>query len=279
MDLSGVSSATLQGSKSLMKMGLCMVLVGHLNFLLAALVHGTVLRHIGQNIQTLEYAISNILALTAGLVGILVGILTIVLSRNEKNRVLTWWVCMLSAVGGVLAAASVVGLLVALVWTLIYGTKGLLLHCNLPDNMSYFSITYECPFDPTRIYGTTLILWVPLIVMSVVELVVSGRCCAASISFIRRKTRIHCETRSVCNNMEYVITQTVKTLRAAVPPVLPCHVPPPLRYHGDHELVRPPEQHELLRASRPYSSSRSAQIRATSSQFNRASLNRASFWI
>ncbi|XP_027031651.1 transmembrane protein 54b isoform X1 [Tachysurus fulvidraco] len=267
MDNSGVSCATLQGPKVLMKMGLCMVLVGHLNFLLAALVHGTVLRHIGQNTQTLEYAISNILALTAGLVGILVGILTIVLSRNEKNRVLSWWVCVLSAVGGVLAAASVVGLLVALVWTLINGTKGLLLNCNLPDNMSYFSITYECPFDPTRIYGTTLILWVPLIVMSVVEFVVSGRCCAASISFIRRKTRISCETGSV------------KTLRAAVPPVLPCHVPPPLRYHGDRELMRPPEQHELLRASRPYSSSRSAQIRAASSQFNRASVNRASFWI
>lgn len=51
-----------------MKMGLGLVLVGHLNFLLAALVHGTVLRHIGQDTQTLEYAISNILALTAGLV-------------------------------------------------------------------------------------------------------------------------------------------------------------------------------------------------------------------
>lgn len=50
--------------------------------------------------------------------------------------------------------------------------------------------------------GTTLILWVPLIVMSVVELVLSGRCCAASISFIRRKTRIHCETSSVCNTKD-----------------------------------------------------------------------------
>ncbi|KAI5615907.1 transmembrane protein 54b [Silurus asotus] len=177
-------------------MGLCMVLVGHLNFLLAALVHGTVLRHISLNTQTLEYAISNILALAAGLVGILIGVLTIVLSRNE-NRVLTWGVCMLSAVGGVLAAASVVGLLVALVWTLINGTKGLLLHCNLPDDMSYFSITFECPFDPTRIYGTTLVLWVPLIVMSVVEMVISGRCCAAAVSFIRRKTSMHCETGSI----------------------------------------------------------------------------------
>ncbi|KAM9494679.1 transmembrane protein 54b isoform 2-T2 [Clarias gariepinus] len=203
MDHSGVSCASMQEPKSLMKMGLCMVLVGHMNFLLAALVHGTVLRHISLDTQTLEYAISNILALTAGLVGVLVGILTIVLSKNQKNRVL----------------------------------------------------------------GTTLILWVPLIVMSAVELVISGRCCAASVSFICRKTRIHWETSSV------------KTLRVAVPPVLPCRVPPPQRYHRDCELARPPEQHELLRASRPYSSSRSAQIRAASSQFNRASLNRASFWI
>ncbi|XP_060798014.1 transmembrane protein 54b isoform X2 [Neoarius graeffei] len=248
MHHSGVFCASGQEPRSLMKMGLCLVLVGHVNFLLAALVHGTVLRHVGHNIQTLEYTLPNILALIAGLV--------------------IWWVCVMSAAGGVLAAASVVGLLVALVWTLIYSTKGLLLHCKLPDEMSYFSITFECPFDPTRIYGTTLILWVPLIVMSVVELAVSGRCWVVSIALIRRKTRIHCET------------SPVKTLRAAVPPVLPHSVPPPHRYHRDHELVCPPEQHELLRASRPYSSSRSAQNRAaSSSQFNRASLNRASFWI
>lgn len=52
--------------------------------------------------------------------------------------------------------------------------------------------------------GTTLILWVPLIVMSVVELAVSGRCWVVSIAFIRRKTRIHCETSPVCNTVEYV---------------------------------------------------------------------------
>lgn len=59
--------------------------------------------------------------------------------------------------------------------------------------------------------GTTLILWVPLIVMSVVEFVVSGRCCAVSVSFIRRRTRIHCETRPVCNTMVHVITRTAYT--------------------------------------------------------------------
>ncbi|XP_078124285.1 transmembrane protein 54b isoform X4 [Sander vitreus] len=85
---SGVCCASLEEPKSLMKMGLCMVLVGHVNFLLGALVHGVVLRHINLNKQAwaMEYAISNVVALTSGLIGILVGILAIVLSKNKKSR-------------------------------------------------------------------------------------------------------------------------------------------------------------------------------------------------
>lgn len=50
-------------------MGLGLVLVGHVNFLLGALVHGTVLRDVKVNAQTatIEYAVSNIIALVAGL--------------------------------------------------------------------------------------------------------------------------------------------------------------------------------------------------------------------
>lgn len=53
-----------------MKMGLGLVLVGHLNFLLGALVHGTVLRNVNVNLHTttIEYAIANVIALAAGLV-------------------------------------------------------------------------------------------------------------------------------------------------------------------------------------------------------------------
>ncbi|XP_062870684.1 transmembrane protein 54b isoform X2 [Trichomycterus rosablanca] len=249
-----------------MKFGLYLVLVGHVNFLLGALVHGTVLRHVSLNTQTLKYAVSNILALTAGLVGIIVGVLTIILSKNKQNRLLVWCVCMLGAVGGALAASSIVGLLLSLVWAFIYGTKGLLLHCNLSDGMSYFSITTECHFDPTRIFSTTLILWFPLIVMSVLELVFSGSCCAMSISFIRHKSEMHCETRSA------------KNLAAAEPLVLSFHAPP-RHCHSNSKFVQHPEELELLRASRPYSSSRSAQNRPTSPRFDRGSLNRASFWI
>lgn len=52
-----------------MKMGLGLVLVGHVNFLLGALVHGAVLRHINVHSQarTMVYAISNVIAIVAGL--------------------------------------------------------------------------------------------------------------------------------------------------------------------------------------------------------------------
>lgn len=61
---------SLKDARILMKMGLGLVLVGHTNFLLGALVHGSVLRDIKVNAQTstIEYAISNIIALVAGLV-------------------------------------------------------------------------------------------------------------------------------------------------------------------------------------------------------------------
>lgn len=66
--LPGVCCGNLEEQKGLMKMGLCMVLVGHVNFLLGALVHGVVLRHFSlQRGQAMESAISNVLALTAGL--------------------------------------------------------------------------------------------------------------------------------------------------------------------------------------------------------------------
>ncbi|XP_068587356.1 uncharacterized protein [Cebidichthys violaceus] len=84
----GLCCASLEEPKTLMKMGLSMILVGHVNFLLGALMHGVVLRHINLHKQAraMEYAISNVVALTSGLAGIVVGILAIVLSKNKKSR-------------------------------------------------------------------------------------------------------------------------------------------------------------------------------------------------
>ncbi|KAM6917824.1 transmembrane protein 54a [Lycodopsis pacificus] len=194
----GVCCANLKDNKALMKMGLGLVLVGHVNFLLGALVHGAVLRHINVHslARTMVYAISNVIAIVAGLVGIIGGITAIVLSKNKRNRILQWVLLVFSFLAGLLSVASTLGLSVSVVKAIINKGWGLLTHCTFSgEDHSSSSITYECPFDPTRIYGTTIILWVPLILMSLVEMVFSFRCFAACTSFLylcpcrRRPTR------------------------------------------------------------------------------------------
>ncbi|XP_042166517.1 nuclear pore complex-interacting protein family member B11 isoform X4 [Oncorhynchus tshawytscha] len=152
----GRCCASLEQPKALMKMGLSMVLVGHVNFLLGALVHGAVLRHINLNTRahTMAYSISNIMALTTGLVGVVVGMLTILLSKNKKSRVLSM----------------------------------------------------------------TLILWVPLIVICIVQLVLSVRCFSVCVSFLGlpcfpHKIRLRDHGR------------TINTVAPAEPPSLTSSVP------------------------------------------------------
>ncbi|KAM9416299.1 uncharacterized protein ACWYII_024794 isoform 3-T3 [Salvelinus alpinus] len=159
----GVCCASLEKPKALMKMGLSMVLVGHVNFLLGALVHGSVLRHINLNTRarTVAYSISNVVALTTGLVGVVVGILAIILSNNKKSRVLSM----------------------------------------------------------------TLILWVPLIVTCIVQLVFSARCFSVCVSFLGlpclpHKIRLRDHGR------------TMNTVVPAEPPSLTSSVPgPPHHLH------------------------------------------------
>ncbi|KAM6974329.1 transmembrane protein 54-like [Tautogolabrus adspersus] len=207
----GVCCANLEDSNALMKMGLSMVLIGHVNFLLGALVHGVVLRHINLHKQArvMEYAISNVVALTSGLVGIVVGILAIVLSKNKRSRGLTWSLFTVSLTAALMAAASAIGLTISVVMAIIHGGRSLLTHCRFPDAIGYSSITNECPFDPTRIYSTTLILWVPLIVTCVIQTVFSSRTFAACLSFLnlsccrtRKKTRDYGRAINIVRPME-----------------------------------------------------------------------------
>ncbi|KAK6324255.1 hypothetical protein J4Q44_G00065940 [Coregonus suidteri] len=182
----GMCCASLEKPKALMKMGLNVVLVGHVNILLGALVHGAVLRHINLNTQarTMAYSISNVVALTTGLVGVVVGILAIILSNNKKSRVMTWSLFVVSLFGSLLATASVICLTVSVVRAIVNGGRSLLTHCRFPNAIGYASITNDCPFDPTHVYSTTLILWVPLIVTCIVQLVFSARCFSACMSFL-----------------------------------------------------------------------------------------------
>ncbi|KAK2887085.1 hypothetical protein Q8A67_015313 [Cirrhinus molitorella] len=273
MGSSGVCCGNLEEQKGLMKMGLSMVLVGHVNFLLGALVHGVVLRHFSlQRGQAMESAISNVIALAAGLLGVIIGILTIVLSKNIKNRVLTWSVFVSSAVTVLVAAASVIGLMVSLVKTIIHGDKRLLTYCGYSDGRSHLTIANECPFDPTRIFGTTIVLWVPLILMSAVEMVFSCRLFKVSISYLGlpwclRKQHLQDESR------------LMKTPRVDEP----LYLPSSRRCQGDEELsvIRPPERHRPPCNSPLHRSASSGQYcqQPSASPFNRAALERSSIWI
>ncbi|XP_056336479.1 transmembrane protein 54b isoform X2 [Danio aesculapii] len=266
MGNSGLCCGSLEEQKRLMKMGLSMVLVGHVNFLLAALVHGVVLRHFSlQRGQAMESAISNVIALTAGMLGVITGILTIVQSKNIKNR--TWSLLVLSAVAGLVAAASVIGLTVSLIKTVIHGEKRLLAYCGYSDGRSHLTIANECPFDPTRIFSTTIVLWVPLILLSAVEMLFSGRLFALCISSLGLP----------CCQLD---RKSMKPPRAAEP----CFSPSSRRCHGEDQLRlsgRPPERHKPHSSSGPHRSASSGQCRQhpAASPFNRATLQRSSIWI
>ncbi|XP_038865394.1 transmembrane protein 54a isoform X2 [Salvelinus namaycush] len=213
----GVCCADLKDNKTLMKMGLGLVLVGHVNFLLGALVHGVVLRHINVHVQArvMGYAIYIIIALVAGLV--------------------MWALLVVSLVSGLLAIASTVGLTISMVKAIMSGGRGLLKNCKFPDAIGYSSVN-ECPFDPTRIYETTIILWVPLILMCVVEVVFSGRCFAVCTSFLRLCT---CRRRRKIVNGRRVRIQTPGEM-------LPVSPTPESETESE-----PAEQHELLKPDSP----------------------------
>ncbi|XP_027856278.1 transmembrane protein 54a isoform X1 [Xiphophorus couchianus] len=185
---SGICCANLKDNRALMKMGLTLVLVGHVNFLLGALVHGAVLRYfiVKIKIRTLIYAVSNVIAIVEGLIGIISGIVAIVLSKNKKNKTLMWVLLVFSILAGFLGIAAASGLSYSLVKAIILRKERVLKKfCKFFDETpDPATITNECPFDPTRIYVTSIILWMPLILMCIVESVFTFRCFAACTSFL-----------------------------------------------------------------------------------------------
>ncbi|CAK6961070.1 transmembrane protein 54b [Scomber scombrus] len=319
MASTGVCCANLEHPEALMKMGLSMVLVGHVNFLLAALVHGVVLRHINlhQQARAMEYAISNVVALTSGLVGIVVGILGIVLSKNKKSRSLTLALLTVSLAAALMAAASAIGLFVSVVKAIIHGGRSLLTHCRFPDAIGYSSITNECPFDPTRIYSTTLILWVPLIVTCTIQLVFSARCFSVCISFLglhccthRKKPRDFNRAINVVRPIEEAAPSRYTepprshnetptcysesprrfnepSRRNTEPPRQHRQLPPPQHLPSQHRSLPPSERRPLRPPHRERSNRERPETRAGSQQrapeqhqlLERGTMERSSFWV
>ncbi|KAG7260711.1 LOW QUALITY PROTEIN: hypothetical protein CRUP_007399 [Coryphaenoides rupestris] len=183
--MDGMRCANLEEPQALMKMGLSVILIGHVNFLLGALVHGAVLRHINLHKQAraMEYSISNVMALASGL--------------------LTWTLFSFSLLASLTGPASAVSLLLS---AIVNGGRSLLTHCRFPDAIGYSSITNECPFDPTRIYSTTLVLWVPLVATCLVQMI---------------------DVERTEESADAVLASTAAAPPRYTPP--PCYAPPPSR--------------------------------------------------
>uniref|UniRef100_Q8K177-2 Isoform 2 of Keratinocyte-associated protein 3 n=1 Tax=Mus musculus TaxID=10090 RepID=Q8K177-2 len=152
-----------RGPRRLMRVGLALILVGHVNLLVGAVLHGTVLRHVAnpRGAVTPEYTTANVISVGSGLLSVSVGLVALLASRNL--------------------------LLLAVSLTVANGGRRLIADCH-PGLMDP-SIPLDqgpghtdCSFDPTRIYDTALALWIPSLFMSAAEAALSGYCCVAALT-------------------------------------------------------------------------------------------------
>ncbi|KAE8605807.1 hypothetical protein XENTR_v10015325 [Xenopus tropicalis] len=76
-----------KGPRQLMRVGITLIFVGHVNFILGAIVHGTVLRHVANPEKRVspEYCAANIISVVSGLLSISTGICAILASRNLRR--------------------------------------------------------------------------------------------------------------------------------------------------------------------------------------------------
>uniref|UniRef100_A0A8C0CPI9 Transmembrane protein 54 n=1 Tax=Balaenoptera musculus TaxID=9771 RepID=A0A8C0CPI9_BALMU len=109
--------------KMLMKTGLVLVVLGHVSFIAAALLHGTVLRYVAapHDAVALQYCVVNILSVTSAIVG-----------------------------------------------------RALLAACTF-GGPELLALAPDCPFDPTRIYSSSLCLWGISLLFCVAESVFAVR--------------------------------------------------------------------------------------------------------
>ncbi|KAL0969309.1 hypothetical protein UPYG_G00225360 [Umbra pygmaea] len=168
------------GPGRLMKKGLTLILVGHINFILGAIVHGSILRHISKpnNKITTEFTAANIISVTSGLLSIATGIISILVSRNLSVWKLHIGLLISSFLNALLSMACGVGLLLAISLTVSSHGRGLMMGCNFTDRPinAHSSVNADCPFDSTRIYDTTLAVWFPCVLLAGLETGLSVWC-------------------------------------------------------------------------------------------------------
>ncbi|XP_030410836.1 keratinocyte-associated protein 3 isoform X4 [Gopherus evgoodei] len=235
-----------------MRAGITLIVLGHVNFILGAIVHGTVLRHVANPERTVtsEYTAANVISVGSGLLSITAGIVAILVSRNLLKAALHWALLCVSLLNCLLSAACSLGLALAISLTIASKGHRLIVGCNssaLPADARTAIPTNDCPFDTTRIYDTALALWFPSMVMAVVEAVLSGRCCM--VSLILRGVGPCADT--------YIRQQIQSTPLILITPAPPGSVTPGLASHcpwGTLLSRRPPFQLEQERATKEVAS-------------------------
>ncbi|NXF52028.1 TMM54 protein, partial [Oceanites oceanicus] len=170
----------------LMKTGLILLIIGHLNFITGALVHGTVLRFVvnPRDAISLQYAIANAASVISALLTISCGIAALMLSRYLAPAALKWAVFTLSASSSLGCLSCLLGLAVSIGLTLGSQGRVLLAPCTF-TNIALAPVSRECPFDPTRVYSSTLSLWAISLLLDLMEIVFSIRCLLLTIDLLR----------------------------------------------------------------------------------------------
>ncbi|NXK35874.1 TMM54 protein, partial [Piprites chloris] len=172
--------------KVLMKTGLILLIAGHLNFITGALVHGTVLRFVvtPRDAVSLQYVIANTASVVAALLTISCGIAALMLSRYLAPATLKWALLVLSACSSLGCLSCLLGLLVAIGLTLGNQGRALLAPCTVA-NVTLAPVSRECPFDPTRVYSSTLSLWAVSLVLESMEIIFGIRCLLLTLELLR----------------------------------------------------------------------------------------------
>ncbi|NXV76765.1 TMM54 protein, partial [Atlantisia rogersi] len=176
----------------LMKTGLILLIIGHLNFITGALVHGTVLRFMvaPQDAVSLQYIVTNAASAISALLTISCGIAALMLSRYLAPTALKWVVFTLSTSSSLGCLSCLLGLAVSIGLTLGSQGRVLLAPCTI-GNVALGPVSGECPFDPTRVYSSTLSLWAVSLLLNSMDVVFGIRCLLLTLDLLHLSRRCH----------------------------------------------------------------------------------------
>ncbi|XP_049675611.1 transmembrane protein 54 isoform X3 [Accipiter gentilis] len=112
------------------------------------------------------------------------GIAALVLSRCLAPATLKWAVFALSASSSLGCLSCLLGLAVSIGLTLGSQGRALLAPCTIAD-IALAPVSRQCPFDPTRVYSSTLSLWAISLLLDLMEIIFGIRCLLLTLDLLR----------------------------------------------------------------------------------------------